>query len=113
MLSRTLLLSAAVSLASAANFDVQVGENGDSYTPSTISAQKGDTVTFHFSGASHDVVQSTFEAPCSPMAGGIYVPIQNKADTFTVTVQNSDPIWFYCSVPGHCNEGMVGVINAP
>jgi plastocyanin len=114
MLSRTLLLSAAFSLASAANFDIQVGENGNSYTPATIAAQQGDTVTFHFTGSVHDVVQSTFDAPCTPKSGGIYAPIQSKAgETFTVTVQNTDPIWFYCSVPGHCNSGMVGVINAP
>jgi plastocyanin len=113
MLSKTLVLSAALGLASAANFDVAVGASGNSFTPATISAQTGDTVTFKFSGARHDVVQSSFEEPCSPLSSGIYAPIQSKAGDFVVTVQNSDPIWFYCSVPGHCNGGMVGVINAP
>jgi hypothetical protein len=27
-------------------------------------------------------------------------------------VNDTTPIWFYCGVPGHCQAGMVGVINA-
>jgi hypothetical protein len=30
---------------------------------------------------------------------------------FRVTVTNTDPIFFYCSVEGHCSGGMVGVVN--
>jgi uncharacterized cupredoxin-like copper-binding protein len=32
---------------------------------------------------------------------------------FTVTVNDTNPIWFYCGVPTHCQAGMVGVINPP
>jgi hypothetical protein len=30
-----------------------------------------------------------------------------------VTVTGTAPIWFYCGQIGHCQQGMVGVINEP
>jgi hypothetical protein len=33
--------------------------------------------------------------------------------TFVVNVTSTDPIWFYCSLASHCQEGMVGVVNPP
>jgi hypothetical protein len=33
--------------------------------------------------------------------------------TFIVTVNSTDPIWFYCSLNAHCIAGMVGVVNPP
>lgn len=33
--------------------------------------------------------------------------------TFIVTVNSTDPIWFYCSLDAHCIAGMVGVVNPP
>lgn len=30
---------------------------------------------------------------------------------FRVTVNTTDPIFFYCGFPSHCELGMVGVIN--
>lgn len=33
--------------------------------------------------------------------------------TFQTMVNSTDPIWFYCSLDSHCQEGMVGVINPP
>lgn len=33
--------------------------------------------------------------------------------TFIVTVNNTDPIWFYCSEYMHCQLGMAGVVNPP
>lgn len=31
--------------------------------------------------------------------------------TFTVTINDTNPIYFYCLFTGHCQAGMVGVIN--
>jgi hypothetical protein len=28
-------------------------------------------------------------------------------------VTSTDPIWFYCSTPSHCQSGMAGVVNPP
>jgi hypothetical protein len=40
-------------------------------------------------------------------AGSTTMPI------FTLMVNDTKPIWFYCSQKPHCQKGMVGVINAP
>jgi len=100
-------------LAAAADFTVKVGEGGNVFVPSTIAASVGDTVSFHFTGSNHDVVQSTFDAPCAPKDGGFHVPATADASAvFVVNVTTPDPVYFYCSVNRHCNLGMVGVINA-
>lgn len=39
--------------------------------------------------------------------------LAQQNETFQVTVTNKDAIWFYCSLSGHCQEGMVGVVNPP
>jgi len=104
-------LSAAVH---AASFEVKVGQGGNVFEPSTITAQVGDQVVFTWTGSKHSVVESTYDAPCSPLAGGFAVSTQSTSDaTFTVNVTSTDPLWFYCSVPSHCQGGMVGVINPP
>jgi hypothetical protein len=36
-----------------------------------------------------------------------------QKNVFTVMVNSTDPIWFYCGQVGHCQGGMVGVINPP
>jgi len=33
------------------------------------------------------------------------------SNAFTVTVNSTDPIFFYCATVGHCQAGMAGVIN--
>ena len=38
--------------------------------------------------------------------------VLDKPPTFSIRINDSDPIFFYCSQPGACNRyGMVGVIN--
>lgn len=68
----------------------------------------------------HTVTQSSFKDPCHPLEGGFFsgfVPTTQSpsSTTFTVTVTDSKPIWFYCSqtTGNHCQAGMVGAINAP
>lgn len=52
--------------------DVAVGQNGLTFTPDTLTAAVGDTVTFHFYPINHSVVQSSFEKPCTPINNGIF-----------------------------------------
>lgn len=66
----TLTLSAFFGSSHAADFVVNVGQNGFTYTPDHVSAAVGDTVTFHFFPASHSVTQGTFATPCTALAGG-------------------------------------------
>jgi len=101
---------------------VKVGNAaGDlTFTPSSISANVGSKVEFVFYPAAHSVAQAAFASPCQPLNDtGFFsgsIKTSEKPDTehvFTVTVNDTKPIWFYCATPGHCQKGMVGVINAP
>ncbi|KAH8129467.1 hypothetical protein ACSS6W_008203 [Trichoderma asperelloides] len=99
--------------ASAAVFRVEVGQSGLRYTPDTIKANKGDIVDFHFD-AMHSVVAGNFNKPCTPAtSGGFYSGTMPMGDEtfFSITINNTDPIFFYCAVDSHCQGGMVGVIN--
>jgi plastocyanin len=99
---------------------VAVGADGLTYTPNNIVAAVGTNVEFTFSPKNHTVTQSSFADPCHPLANGFFsdfVPTTEtpSSTTFTITVKDSKPIWFYCSqtVGSHCQKGMVGAINAP
>ncbi|KAM6517030.1 hypothetical protein FSOLCH5_007983 [Fusarium solani] len=99
--------------ASAATHRVEVGKGGLKYTPDTISAAKGDIIEFHFDSM-HTVVAGDFSKPCTPAtSGGFYsgdLPASGNS-FFSITVNNTDPIFFYCAIEGHCQAGMAGVIN--
>jgi len=105
-------------LALAANYDVKVGKNSTlTFSPNTTTAAVGDTVTFHYYPMKHSVVQAAFASPCEPLAGGFFsgfVPTSSgeSTTTFMITVNDTKPIWFYCSQAKHCQSGMVGAINA-
>jgi plastocyanin len=101
-------LATLASTVSAANIQVQVGASGLTYTPSQVNASVGDTVSFVFNPKNHTVTQSTFAAPCQPMSGGVdslYQPVAANASSvpsFTVTVNVTTPLWFYCKQTGYC-----------
>ncbi|RSL49163.1 hypothetical protein CEP54_012541 [Fusarium duplospermum] len=99
--------------ASAATHKVEVGKGGLKYTPGTITAAKGDIIEFHF-GSMHTVVAGDFNKPCAPAAsGGFYsgeLPASGNS-FFSISINNTDPIFFYCAIEGHCQAGMAGVIN--
>ena len=118
MLFQSILASASLmGLVFAANHDVKVGMDALTFSPNTTTAAAGDTVTFHFYPQKHSVVQAAFASPCEPLAGGFFsgfVPTSSgeSMTTFMITVNNTKPIWFYCSQGKHCQSGMVGAINA-
>lgn len=42
------------------------------------------------------------------------MPVTAESTTmpvFTIPINSTDPIWFYCATGKHCQNGMVGVIN--
>ncbi|OJJ05876.1 hypothetical protein ASPVEDRAFT_32221 [Aspergillus versicolor CBS 583.65] len=98
---------------------VDVGEDGFTYDPDTVTAAAGDTVEFHFYPGDHSVVQATFSSPCKPLndssiySGFLMGTADGNQDIFTVTINDTNPVWFYCAQIGHCQAGMVGVINPP
>ncbi|KAJ7716236.1 hypothetical protein DFH07DRAFT_947646 [Mycena maculata] len=114
--------------ASPVNHMILVGADGLTYTPSNISAAIGDTVTFEFHPKNHTVTQSSFPEPCKALAetsttGQVgfksgFMPVAENATsfpTFTITINDTAPIWGYCGQQGppvHCTSGMVFSINA-
>jgi plastocyanin len=104
---------------------VVVGGSTLTYTPSNITAQVGDTVTFQFMQKNHTATQSTFANPCRALtltstSGQVgfdsgFMAVASNATTFptyTVKVNDTAPIWVYCKQSGHCGQGMVFSVNA-
>jgi plastocyanin len=101
---------------------VTVGDNNAlAFSPNSITADIGTTVEFVFFPPLHSVTQSTFESPCAPLANGtgFWSGAMTtsgggpNANVFTLTINDTNPIWFYCATPTHCGFGMTGVINPP
>lgn len=103
---------------------VKVGNaNGTlAYSPNNVVAAVGDMVQFQFAPANHTVTQSTFDNPCQPIAmhsnvTGVYsgfMPVAATAQmtpTYTIMINNTTPMWLYCSQGKHCQNGMTMVIN--
>ncbi|KAI5244709.1 hypothetical protein E4T43_03573 [Aureobasidium subglaciale] len=102
----------------AASHSIDVGEDGLVFSPNSTTAAIGDTVTFHFYPRAHGVARSSYSSPCAAMDGGfnsdfVKVASGESATTFTITVNDTQPIWYYCPQGDHCQAGMVGVINPP
>ncbi|KAL1989665.1 hypothetical protein VTN49DRAFT_6862 [Thermomyces lanuginosus] len=104
---------------------VKVGWNGELlFSPENVKADVGDIVQFQFYPKNHSVVQSTFDNPCLPIsetkpdAAGFhsgYMPVAEDAaelPVFSIRVNDTKPIWAYCSQGQHCENGMVFAINA-
>jgi plastocyanin len=115
-------------IVSAKTFDVQVGgPNGTlEFVPPALSAAVGDQVIFHFNPKNHSVFQSSFDSPCGPKDGGFQSPFMfvaanssvDSRPTYTVTVNDTNPVWVYCAQAAntpasHCGQGMVFAINCP
>lgn len=98
----TVILATLASTVSAENFQVNVGQSGLAFSPPTVTAVPGDTVSFTFYPKNHTVTQSTFTAPCEPMTGGVdsgFQPVAANATNvpqFTITVNGTTPLWFFC-----------------
>ncbi|KAK8021550.1 hypothetical protein PG990_006688 [Apiospora arundinis] len=103
---------------------ISVGAAGFSFRPDSVTANVGDIVRFNFYPTNHSVARAEFRYPCIPYETveigrrGFYsdlVPVQailNEPPHFDVKINDTEPIFFYCTVPGSClQNSMVGVIN--
>ncbi|KAF7879121.1 hypothetical protein EAF04_000320 [Stromatinia cepivora] len=106
---------------------VSVGIEGLQFTPTELSANVSDVIEFRFYPQNHSVARAEYGSnrACIPYeVTGInkhgfwsgFHPINvvlNDPPKFQVVVNDTNPIFFYCSAPGACHEeGMIGVINA-
>jgi plastocyanin len=84
------------------------------FVPFAVNASVGDTVMFMWGANNHTVTKSSQLELCNktsdaPFASGE----QNKPFTFTQVVNDTNPTFFYCGTPTHCEKGMFGIINPP
>jgi len=97
---------------------VAVGQNGFTFSPDTLTAAVGSKIVFQIYPGGHSVTQGDFSTPCQSNSTGFNSGFVNSnsgpaSSAFTITVNSTDPIWFYCAQVTHCQSGMVGVINPP
>ncbi|KAI4209279.1 MAG: hypothetical protein LQ351_007779 [Letrouitia transgressa] len=101
-------------------------KKGDlTFEPNSLDVNPTEVVQFHFYPKNHSVVQSTFDQPCVPISNVMpekqgffsgFMPVKPTdamMPSFMIVVNDTKPIWFYCSQGDHCQDGMVGVINPP
>jgi plastocyanin len=84
------------------------------YVPFAVNASVGDTVKFIWGADEHTVTKSSELALCNktsdaPFASGE----QNQSFVFTQMVNDTNPTFYYCGTPTHCEKGMFGIINPP
>ncbi|KAJ6268389.1 hypothetical protein PSV08DRAFT_249712 [Bipolaris maydis] len=103
---------------------IQVGLADHKFRPEATMANVGDTVEFAFYPLNHSVVRAEYGFPCIPyeMTGASKIgffsdfhpvdTVLSSPPTYRIVINDTDPIFFYCSAPGSCiNYGMVGAIN--
>jgi len=97
------------------------------YPNQIVGAQKGDTVLFEFFPSNHSVVKMDPSTPCipydytNPKGASFYsgfkqsnVQDLSNPPSWSLPVNDSSTVWFYCSAPDSCiPHGMIGVINPP
>ncbi|KAJ9664702.1 hypothetical protein H2198_000048 [Neophaeococcomyces mojaviensis] len=106
---------------------VTVGDNNGTlkFFPENIQAEVGSIVQFQFYPKNHTITESSFAAPCMPMAANLtsptrpgqrsgFVPV--SADTqfrpvYNMLINDTKPIWIFCGQAPHCQKGMAMVVN--
>jgi hypothetical protein len=81
--------------------------------PFATNASVGDTIEFHWGANEHTVTKSSVLTPCNK---SLEAPVfasgeQNKSFVFSQVVNDTNPTFYYCGTPTHCEKGMFGVIN--
>jgi plastocyanin len=84
------------------------------YVPFAVNASVGDTIKFMWGANNHTVTKSSELTPCNKTADALFASgTHNKDFVFTQVVNDTSPTFFYCGTPGHCQQGMFGIINPP
>jgi plastocyanin len=96
---------------------IEVGRNGLTFSPPTANVSVGGQVTFKFP-ETHSVAQRNFATPCAPLSvesffsGGFVTTNPNgNATAFTITVKDTNPIYYYYVFPSHYRNRIVSIIN--
>ncbi|KAF7328058.1 hypothetical protein MKEN_00386900 [Mycena kentingensis (nom. inval.)] len=118
------LALAAPALVLAADIPVTVGAaNSFTFSPSSITAAVGDTITFTVVSRNHSITTTHFSgAVCPPPPGGVgpngfdsgfLSALDGTTPSFTYTVVDTEPHFGACmqAAGAHCRIGMTFAIN--
>ncbi|PIL23917.1 hypothetical protein GSI_13668 [Ganoderma sinense ZZ0214-1] len=84
------------------------------FVPFAVNASVGDTVMFVWNAKNHTVTKSSALEICNKTSDAPFASGEHDAPfTFTQVVNDTNPTFFYCGTPGHCQKGMFGIINPP
>jgi len=85
------------------------------YLPPMVEVPVGKTVKFVWNGTKpHTVSKGSALDLCNKTADAFFTSGNKTGPAeFTQTVNNTDPIYFYCAVSPHCSKGMFGIVNMP
>jgi len=84
------------------------------YVPFAVNASVGDTIKFMWGANNHTVTKASALLPCNKTGDATFTSgEQNKDFVFTQVVNDTNPTFFYCGTPTHCQKGMFGIINPP
>ena len=99
-------------------------QGGHTFVPDVTLAEVGDVIEFQFYPTNHSVIRAEYQYPCIPYEDtGVnkfgffsgFKPVDAilpDPPTFYLTINDTDPVFYYCGAPGSCiNYQMVGVIN--
>lgn len=104
---------------------IAVGATGFNFSPNNLTnVAVGSIIEFNFYPGNHSVVRSAYKFPCIPyedsgpnrvgfFSGYLDTNVYSSdGPKFRVRVNDTEPIFYYCSAPGSCiTHGMLGVIN--
>lgn len=60
------------SSSSSSTHSVDVGKDGFTFTPDTLTVSPGDQVEFHFFPGDHSVGEAAFDKPCHPLSSSSF-----------------------------------------
>jgi plastocyanin len=84
------------------------------YVPFAVNASVGDTIKFMWGANNHTVTKSSALQPCNKSSDALFASgIKSKDFVFTQVVNDTNPVYFHCAIPTHCQKGMFGIINPP
>jgi plastocyanin len=82
------------------------------YVPFALNASVGDTIKFVWGANNHTVTKGSALLPCNKTSDNLFTSgVQNKGFEFTQVVNSTEPTYFFCNTPTHCQKGMFGIIN--
>jgi len=82
------------------------------FIPFAVNASIGDTVKFMWGANTHTVTKGSDLLPCNKTADTFFTSgVHDKDFVFTQVVNSTDPTYYFCNTPGHCQKGMFGIIN--